>query len=439
MNFLRTLRSVSMTRFWIKRLNRDTAVALATAVLWQIANYAIPLATFPYLARVLEVRGFGILAVAMAVTSYALLVTDWGFNLTATQAIAQVKDDAVAINTVVWSTILARIMLGGSSCILVVSACYSFGIDGTLRTAILYSLLSVVASAFTIDWALRGTQNIRAFATASVLGRVASIPITYLLVRGPGDIAIAAFCSSLGSICTTVLTLMAGHRLGLIRRPTVRAGDAFRQILEGWHIFMSQAAVSLYTSCLALVLGVVSGPDAVGLFNGADRIRRPVQSLLSPIDLVFYPRLNALVGLDPRAARKLAIRILVIQSCAALALSLGLFVVAPWAIFVILGSGFSAAVAPLKILSLVVVLIGMNNVLGLMILLPWGMRRQFTASTIVGAVIGAGLVYPLSARFGAAGTASTAVLAELCVVIAMFFAARNIIFLRIAKTPDQSR
>src|ERR1700689_4454173 len=55
----------------------------------QIATYAVPLVTIPYLARVLGVSGWGLVAIAQGFGSYVALLGEYGFGLSATREVAR--------------------------------------------------------------------------------------------------------------------------------------------------------------------------------------------------------------------------------------------------------------------------------------------------------------------------------------------------------------
>jgi O-antigen/teichoic acid export membrane protein len=393
---------------------------LLAAAIWQVSNYLVPLLVLPYLGRMLGVAGFGAVGIGMAVSAYAVLITDWGFTYTATQAAAQDRDDHEVLNRLIWSTICAKALLGLVAAISIFAGTLLFVTDSSLRLVLPISAVAVFGSIFNVDWALRGIERLGLFAATSVIGRLSSVPVALLLVHGESDVAAGAFALMISGPITAALTLVVAHRAGILRAPSVSWRTTLTQIGEGTHIFLSTAIIGLYTNGLILILGAMSTAAQVGLFSVADKIRRPVQSLYAPITMVYFSRLNFLIKSDPPAAKVLARKIMVVQGALTAVLAVALAAVAPVVIGLLFGSGFEAAVPVLRVLAALVVLVGLSNVFGVMIMIPFGLKREFTACITLGAVVGMGLVFPLAHYWGAFGTAIAAAVAETCVTVAMF-------------------
>ena len=233
----------------------------------------------------------------------------------------------------------------------------------------------------------------------------------------------AALCVSLGALATAMLTLWQARAIGLLRRPCFHVPAAWRQLKAGAHVFGSTAAISLYTNTLSVGLGMIAGAGQLGLFAMAERIRRSAQGALSPILTVFFPRISTLHARDPEAARRTAWRLLRIQGGLAAALALLLAGAAPLLVRLLAGPEAEGAVPVLRAMAPLVFLVGINNALGVTVLLPFGLKRAFTVAILAGGAVGLMLLWPLASRYGAAGAAWTAVAAEVVVAGLMGWAA----------------
>lgn len=77
----------------------------------QGANFLLPLLTLPYLSRVLGPSHFGAMSLALAVMSYFTLLTDYGFNWSATKQIAENRHDPQAVRRIFWEVMSAKALL----------------------------------------------------------------------------------------------------------------------------------------------------------------------------------------------------------------------------------------------------------------------------------------------------------------------------------------
>src|SRR5271156_4756136 len=99
-------------RAWFGRGRSSTVTHNALAMLGsQIATYAFPLATIPYLARVLGPVHWGLVAFAQALGLYLSMVVEFGFNLSATRRIARSQDDKEQVEKIVAGVMGAKIFL----------------------------------------------------------------------------------------------------------------------------------------------------------------------------------------------------------------------------------------------------------------------------------------------------------------------------------------
>jgi len=395
------------------RLRRNLFAMIA----WQIGNYLVPLATFPYLTRVLGPTGFGILGYASAIAVYGVLWTEWGFNLSGPRAIIECRGDKAAINDFIWSVIFAKVLLCFISLIALAVAMHFDKHAAAALPVVLMSWIAVVSNVFTLNWVLQGLERFSLFAMVSLAGRFATLPLIFVFVKSADDIAVAAAIQALAPCLTAIFSLLMVRRLGLLGRPERAWRAAARRLAQGADMFVSTISVSLFGVTNTVLLAALSGPYQVGIYAAADRIKTVGNMVPAQINTVLYPRVTALMLDEPRSAAKLT----ALGFATTLAITgLGVLVVGALSGYitgVILGSGFGAAAPVLTLLCLATVFGNLAYLLGLQVLVPFANGKLRSMVMLMAGVLNIGLSFALIPRFGARGAAWAFLIAEVAILV----------------------
>ena len=94
-----------------------------------------------------------------------------------------------------------------------------------------------------------------------------------------------------------------------------------------------------------------------------------------------------------------------------------------------LGNEYLEVIPVLKILSVLILTISFNSVVGVQLLLPLGKDRAYTTATIAGAVTNMAVNVVLIPKFGIYGACAASILAEVAVFIVSFLHVRKILSL----------
>jgi O-antigen/teichoic acid export membrane protein len=390
-------------------------------LVWQIGNYLVPLATFPYLTRVLGPEHFGVLSYVIAMTVYGTVFTEWGFNLSGPQAVIKHRDDPVALNELIWSTISAKACLCFVSFgILLVALCFHRQ-AGVAMPAVLLSWLIVVGNVITLNWLLQGLERFSLFATVSIAGRFITLPLTFLFVRNPGDVAAAVAIQAAAPILTGLFSLEVARRLGLLRRPHASWRSLWQRIAQGADMFVSTASVSLFSATNAIILGSMAGTYQVGIYAAADRLRTVGNMVPAQINTVLYPRISALFLDNKRSAARLALfgAIATIATTGAGVLAATLF--GGPLTRLVLGNQYQGSSSVLTLLCIATLFGNLAYFLGLQVLVPFGGTRKRSRVMLAAGVTNIALAVLLVPKFGANGAATAFLIVEAVILVVYLF------------------
>ena len=404
-------------------MNKVLIRNIISMLIWQGSNYLVPLLTLPYLSRVFGVRTFGDVAYSYAFVAYFVMVTEWGFSLSSSRLISKHSEDRQTVNEIFWDTVTAKFLIFCVAMSVLAIITLSVPSLRSLGFLILPASMAVLANLVTVNWCLQGLERLDLFATGSLIGKLATVPLIFLLVHGPEDAWLSISIQTGGLLFSGLLSLFLLSRMKIIDAPTLSFRRAVNQIANGWYVFLSTAAVNLYTTSNIFILGTIGTSAGVGQYSGADRLKTAAQGVINPIGNAIYPRVAKLMNQDKAIAYRFLRRLVVIQGAFTFLISLTLFVLAPFIIELILGRHFLAAVPIMRWLAWLPFIVGMSNIFGLQVLLQTNHQKLFSRIIVSAVPVSLGCIFPLVFAFGPTGAAMTTVITEAFVLIAMVVAA----------------
>jgi polysaccharide transporter, PST family len=392
----------------------------------QFANYMAPLILIPYLTRVLGLSRFGLVELARAVSVYFLILTDYGFSLSATRKISVHRDDPKKVSEAFSSVILLKgmlVLLGAGILSTVVFALPRLRADWPVYYL---SFASVFGMWLFPVWLFQGLERMKPIAAITVAAKLLVIVSTVLVVRNPEDYLYVPLLHSAGTIFIGLAGLTVALRIFPVRFHLPSVDVLKREFLDGWHLFLSRMATTLYRTSNIVILGLFTDHVYVAYYAAGEKIVwAAADGLLVPLSQAVFPHIGRLASQSRQAALRFAVRVAGLLIAATVAISAGLFFGAPYIARAALGQDSRDGAAVIRILSLLPVLIGLSNIFGVQIMVNFGMKRTLTR-ILIGAgalnlIVALSLVLPL--RHIGVSVASLAT--ELVIAVVLFLALRK--------------
>lgn len=385
---------------------------IGSMVAFHASTYILALINVPYLTRTLGVADYGLLACTIGVNAYLWLLMDWGFSLGATAEIARARGDIVKIRQIFWHTMTAKALLSIVAIALLLMVAILDSVPEYFYVIFLPGLINILSAVLTVDWLIQGLQRMGVFTIYSIAGRAFIVALTFLLVRGPDDTWIACFLQTFGSLVASCAGFLVARHFLTLGKPTIDFSSSIRQIWDYRHYFLVQSSWIAYSVAAPLLLYIVSGSIAVGLFAGAERITRVAMSLLIPVSTAIYPHLNALIAESQEKAADTAGWMLGAQIALGLALLAFFLAFAKVITLFVLGPQFTDSIIILRCLAVLPLLSGISVTINRQFLIPLGQCKNASRITIMGTGIYLLLLLLLGQECGALGAAISLVVTE---------------------------
>lgn len=348
----------------------------------QILKYLFPLLLIPYLTRILGTEGYAVYAYVLSFMGVVQTIADFGFTLSGTKKVVDLRGDTAALSRLVGAITVARLMLlcGLFFCVMVVTRFIPIMAENTVY--VIWAFFATAGRTVLPDFIFQGNERMGPLTTRYFASKGVQVALTILLVRGPGDLILVAVADVLSEIVDIVWSYRAQKRLfdvG-IARPTFK--ESFEELRVSAIYCVSNVSSSLFSGFTTVIIGLaITSKTDIAFWSLTLTTVNAVQSLYTPIANSLYPHM--IKNRDFGFARKLALvalPVLVLGIVAYCALSKPIMLVLGGPEYVG-GAHVMWMISPIFIFSFYGILIGWP-VLGAM-----GHVKELTVSTLFTGIV----------------------------------------------------
>jgi polysaccharide transporter, PST family len=406
------------------KLNNDKKIILSnffSLSILQGLNYILPLITLPYIVRVLGVEYFGLLAFATAIMAYFNLITEFGFNISATKEVAAYRNEPNKLNEIFSTVLTIKILLLIFSFFIL--SCFIFIFDKLRIDAVIYFLTfgSVIGQVFFPVWFFQGMEKMKFITYLNISSKVFFTICIFIFIKEKEDYWMLPLFTSLGYILAAIIAIyLVKNKFNITYKIPSSESIKF-YVKESSYFFISNIAGSLYTVSVTVILGIFTSNTVVGYYAAADKIIQAFKGLVTPFSQAIYPYIVRQVNISKINALHIIKKVAFGTAIVMGGISLLVYVFSELLISLILGEGYNQSIIILKILSPLPFLVSMSSIFGLQTMIPFGRKKQFTTIIVTGGFFSLVISFILIPVYHQIGSAISLILTETLIAMMMFF------------------
>lgn len=256
----------------------------------QGTNFILPLIIFPYLVRTLGLEKYGLVMVAQSVAVFLTIIVDFGFNISATREVANLKNDKEKLSQFYWNVFSIKLVLIIITFILLLGLIIcvdKFSVDPLIY---LFSFGLVLGQAIFPTWFFQGIEKMQIITIVNVAAKLFFTISLFFVVLSPADYRYVPIFNGLGFVISGLFGFVFSLQYVKFIFPKL---SQVKEIIENSSsLFFSNFAVSLYTSSNTLILGFFAGDSMAGVYASMEKLILAIKSMYSPLYQAIFPNLS---------------------------------------------------------------------------------------------------------------------------------------------------
>ncbi len=391
---------------------------------YQLLAIIVPVITTPYVSRILHADGIGAYSYTFSIATYCAMISALGLTTYGQLEAAKLRDNIHERSVLFWEISIARM-------ILTVFAAFLYFWFGKFlsNNIVLYRimLIYIIAEALDVSWFFQGLEMFKITVLRNIIVRLLSTICIFVYIREGNDLTLYAIILQASSLVGNILLWPSIFQF--VKWCPIKQLVFYRHWKKSIIFFIPTIATSVYTVLDKSMIGLITKSSFEnGYYEQAHKIEQIILVALTSLGTVTLPRLTYLWDKgDDSSVRRMLNKSTSFILVLSLPMMFGLIAIADRLIPLFLGIGYEPCILMLRIFSILLVVVGLDNTIGKQCLVARGYQRFFNRGVIAGACINFLANLILIPRFGGNGAAIGSVLAEVTILCIFLYYGRDVI------------
>ncbi|CEN43416.1 Polysaccharide biosynthesis family protein [Capnocytophaga canis] len=336
--------------------------------LLQVVNLLIPLVTYPYLIRVLGSELYGLVVFTQVISGYFTVFISFGFSTIGTKDVSLYRLDTRKTSEIVSNITAIKMLFLFVSFVVLLS--YLVLMDVNHKWLYVFSFWVCILDVVFPVWFFQGIEKMKYVTLTSLFTRGIFVCMIFFLIKTREDVLWLPISNLIGSLLSGLISYHFMKKEGIsFVRPSYSTCRYY--LRESYHLFLSNVLIQFYANSNRTIVGIFLGMRMLAYYDLADKIVGLIRIPHSILSQTVFPRISSQRNID------FIKKIFKISLLFNIVLYFLLFFSAEYVVLLLGGKEMLYTVTIIKILGLLAPIVGMNNVLSFLTLIPFGHKILF--------------------------------------------------------------
>ncbi len=379
-----------------------------------VSTYLFPLIVYPYASRTLGVSNIGIVNFIDNFVNYFMYLSMMGIATMGVREIASVKNDRKTLSHTFMSLLTLTAITTAISIAALWIAIVTVDELKDYQDMLYVGIIKLVFNLLLIEWFYTGMEDFKYITNRSIIVKTLYVLSVFIFVKEASDYKIF-YMLLVGAVAVNaIINIIHCRRYVNFSLQNIDIRPFYKAFLiMGVYVLVT----NVYTSLNAVWLGFVTDTDQVGYFTTATKLHILIMAFLLSFSNILFPRVSNLLAEGKKAEfwEKITIAFDAIFLFAFPTMAF-MLVAGPELLHFVVGDGFEGSYLPLRIITPLVLIIGIEQILVIQILMAMHQDGIVLRNSIMGALSAMAFNILLTSAMGASGSAVAWVIAEFVIM-----------------------